>query len=108
MPMRHHLITNGNITLLIEHGNDEIKKVYFRFHGTYEFIPVPSVITIRPPSLLKFTQFNFGILHFQIYHEFDTIILIRFKYSLSEQFFHVKQFSTYEIDDDDTISQTGS
>ena len=106
--MRHHLITNGNIIFLIEHGNDEIKKVYYRFQGTYEFIQIPSVLTHKPPKLLKFTEFNFGILHFQIYHEFDSIICIRFKYSLSDQFFHVKHYSTYDIDDDDTISQTGS
>ena len=105
MPMRHHLFVNGNITFLLEHGNDEIKKVYFRFQGTYEYIPIPNVTTHNPPNLIKYTEFQFGNLYFQVLHERDTIVLVRFKYLQHDQFYHLTDLRSYEVDDDDTISQ---
>ena len=108
MPVKQHRITNGNIVFIIEQKSDEIEKVYFQFIGSYETILVPNVVTHRQPMQIKFTDFQFGNIYFQIYHELETLICVRYKYDDFDQFFHVKDVRSELIDDDDTISQEGS
>ena len=107
MPVKEHLLKNGNITFIIEHKTDEIEKVYFQFVGSYDTHSIPDVVTHRPENQIKYTDFRFANIYFQIYHELQNIVCIRYKYDNFLDYFHVKEFKTYNVDDDDTISQSG-
>ena len=105
MPFRHHRFHNGNIQFIAEHGDDQIKKVYAIFHGGWNYIRIPHIRTHTPQNQIKYTDFVFGNIYFQMLHENDTLILIRYKYpNLEDKFHHVPSFSTFAIDDDETFS----
>ena len=106
MPTREHIITNGNLIFVIEQKDDEIESVYFQFIGAFGLYPIPGVTTIRPRLSIKHTDFQFGNLKFQIYHELNTIVCIRFKYINHNQYFHATDVRTYEIDENDLVPQT--